>query len=280
MLATGLIVFRETLEAALLVGILAAATRSVPQGRRWLGGGVLAGLAGSVCLAMGMVSVSQWANGLGQELMNAMVLGTALIMLAWHCIWVSAQAKGRAQAARQMGDAAARGARPLWALALAVALSVLREGAESALFVAGLVAGTPEGLPAVLVSAGLGLALGAGAGWVLFAGLRMIKPQSLFAVTQGLVLLLAGGVASQLAKVLNQADWLRLWSEKAWNVSASLPNDSALGMLLHGTVGYDASPMRIQLVFYVVTVGLIAILSYWAKRQVRHGSQTLATAAP
>ena len=86
MFATAVIVFREVLEAALIIGILAAATRSVPGRSRWLLGGLVAGLAGSALVAASTDVISAMASGVGQELLNAGILGIAVLMLAWHNI--------------------------------------------------------------------------------------------------------------------------------------------------------------------------------------------------
>jgi high-affinity iron transporter len=152
----------------------------------------------------------------------------------------------------------------LWALSVAVGLSVLREGAETVLFVGGLVSGSSESTATIAFSVLAGLASGALAGWLVYAGLGKVKPQRLFAVTNVLILLLAGNIASQLAKTLNQADVLPYLSDNAWDISDLMSNESAPGMLLHGIIGYDANPMQLQLLFYVSTVLVI----YFASRLV------------
>ena len=137
----------------------------------------------------------------------------------------------------------------LWALSVAVGLSVLREGAETVLFVAGLVSGSQESSFSIGMSVLAGLAAGVLAGALVYAGLGKVKPQRLFAVTNVLILLLAGNLASQLAKTMNQADWVPYLSDNAWDISSWLPNESAPGMVLHGIIGYDANPMQLQLLF-------------------------------
>jgi high-affinity iron transporter len=77
--------------------------------------------------------------------------------------------------------------------------------------------------------------------------------------------MLAGSLASQLAKTANQADWISLFGEQAWDISALLPNDSAIGMVLHGVIGFDASPTQLQVLFYLGATSLIWI----AARQVK-----------
>ena len=103
MFGTGLIVFRETLEAALFVGIVAAATRSVPNRTRWLMLGAVAGMVGSLLMATAIEQISDWANGLGQDLVNVVILSVALLMLTWHNVWMARH--GRELAAHSLdGD--------------------------------------------------------------------------------------------------------------------------------------------------------------------------------
>ncbi|MDD5332342.1 MAG: FTR1 family protein [Rhodoferax sp.] len=270
MFATGLIVFRETLEAALFVGIVAAATRGLERRGLWIAGGVLAGLTGALLLAAGMEKVSVWADGIGQDLLNVGIITLALAMLAWHCVWVSTHGREMAQEARQTGRSAAEGTGSLRALTLAVALAVLREGAETVLFVAGFMSGSAgSGLP-MLLGALTGLALGSLAGLLIYLGLARIKTQHLFSVTNALILVLAGSLASQLAKTLIQAGLVVHWSEPLWDGSLVLSNESSLGILLHALMGYDASPSGLQLLFYAGAIGMIWMASLqarnWQKR--------------
>jgi high-affinity iron transporter len=265
MFGTGLIVFRETLEAALFVGIVAAATRTVAHRTRWLALGAALGALGSLLMAAAMAQISSWANGVGQDLVTVAILGFALLMLAWHTIWVSAHAREMTEDARRLGSSAAKEAGALWAVALAVAMTVLREGAETVLFVAGLVSGGTEGTGSVMLGAVIGLMLGVAVGWLIYAGLGKVQPRRLFGITNVLILLLAGSLASQLARTLQQADWLHWLSDNAWDSSSLLSNDSLLGMLLHGVVGYDANPSQLQVLFYVLTSVLIG----WSARQIR-----------
>jgi len=265
MFATSLIVFRETLEAALFVGIIAAATRGVARRSAWIGAGVLAGVLGALALAAGMERISAWANGVGQDLLNVALLTVALAMLAWHCVWVSTHGREMAQAARQMGQSAAQAGGALWALAVAVALTVLREGAETVLFVSGLLTGQTTSQAALAGAVFSGLAAGALVGLVMYLGLARVQARHLFSVTNAMVLLLAGSLASQLAKALVQAGLLDWGSTPLWDGSGVLANDSALGTFLHALMGYDASPSGLQLGFYLGAIALVVL----ATRQVQ-----------
>lgn len=258
MLSTALIVFRETLEAALFIGIVAVACRGLAGRARWLGAGVVAGMLGSMLLAAAMGEVSAWADGLGQEMVNVGILGCALLMLSYHSIWVSTHGREMAHVARSLGQGALQGHNTLWALTVAVALSVLREGAETVLFVAGFMSGHPEGLGGLLFGAAAGLLAGALLGVAIYAGMARIRTQHIFAVTQVFMLLLTASLASQLAKNLQQADVLSWGTQALWDSTAWLSDNAALAVLLHALMGYEARPSLLQLVFYGGTLIFVA----------------------
>jgi len=276
MLSTGLIVFRETLEAALFIGIVAASCRGLVGRARWLSAGVLAGMVGSVLLAAAMGEVSAWADGLGQEMVNVIILGCALAMLAYHSIWVSTHGREMAQVAHSLGQGALQGHSTLWALTVAVALSVLREGAETVLFVAGFMSGQADSVGSTLLGAATGLLAGALLGVAIYAGMARIKTQHIFAVTQVFMLMLTGSLASQLAKNLQQADVLSWGSQALWDSSGLLSDNAPLAVLLHALMGYEARPSALQLVFYTVTIIFVAAATRWVKnRPVPRSPQSL-----
>lgn len=268
MFAASLIVFRETLEAALFVGIIAAATRQLPLRGRWLAGGVATGFVGALLLALMAERVSAWADGIGQDLVNIVILSVALTMLVWHCVWVSTHGRDMAIEARQLAASVQGGQRKPWALFVAVALTVLREGAETVLFVAGsLTGGGPAGTASVLLACALGLVAGAVVGVALYAGLSRIPTQRLFAATNVLIALLAASIASQLARALTQAGLLEHGTTPLWDSSAWLAPDSAFGALLHVLVGYDARPSAAQLGFYLAVLAGIYFGTRMVMRQ-------------
>lgn len=278
MFAASLIVFRETLEAALFVGIIAAATKQLSQRGRWLAGGMVTGLVGALLLALTAEHISAWADGIGQDLVNIAILSLALTMLVWHCVWVSTHGREMATEARQLGASVQGGQRKPWALFVAVALAVLREGAETVLFVAGsLTGGGPIGTASVLLACALGLTAGAVVGVALYAGLSRIPTQKLFAATNLLIALLAASIASQLARALTQAGLLEHGTTPLWDSSAWLASDSAFGALLHALVGYDARPSAVQLGFYVAVLAGIYFGTRLVVRQLNAGVPTPGT---
>lgn len=267
MFGTALIVFREVLEAALIVGIVAAATRGIPGRTRWIGAGIAAGIVGSLAVAFGAERLSQLAQGMGQELFNASILGIAVTMLAWHNIWMSVHGKELAANARQIGGDIRSGSKELSVLLLVVAIAVLREGSETVLFLYGVaISGNAARGP--MIAGGIaGLAGGVAVGWFLFAGLLRIPIRWFFTATSFLVLLLAAGMASQAARFLIQADVVPSLAAPLWDTSRVIPNSSMVGKALTGLVGYDARPAGMQIAFFLTVLVAVWLGMTWARRR-------------
>lgn len=269
MLATAIIIFREVLEAALIVGILAAATRTISGSRRWLAAGVLVGLIGSALVAASTDAIGELADGIGQELFNAIVLGIAVLMLAWHNIWMSSHGKALAASASAMGNEIREGRSECSALFLIVGLAVLREGSESVLFLYGIAASEEGGHSAMLLGGLTGALAGVAVGYGIYAGLVRLPVRWFFSATSVLVLLLAASMASQAAHFLIQADVLPGLASPLWDTSDVLPEQSALGMVLHTLIGYDSHPAGMQLVFYIAALIAIGFGMYFTGAKLR-----------
>lgn len=256
MLGSGVIVFREVLEAALVITILLAATRGLSRRNLWIGGGAAAGATGAVIVAIFANGIAGAFAGTGQEMFNAAVLLTAVLMLAWHNIWMSAHARDMAASLRNVGAGVSSGELPLYFLSVAAGLAVLREGSEVVLFLYGIAASGSKSME-LLSGSLLGLGGGVAVGALLYFGLLRIPTGLLFRVTGWMILLLASGMAASAAGYLSQAGILPSYPP-LWNTSDILSERSITGQLLHIMVGYQARPSVIALAFYLVTLTLIA----------------------
>ncbi len=260
MLATIIIVFREVLEAALVVSIVLAATRGVFRRGLWVSAGVLGGLLGATAVAWSAESIAAAAAGVGQEIFNAAVLFIAVIMLGWHNVWMSRHGRELASNLKSVGAAVRGGARPMHVLAAVVGMAVLREGSELVLFLYGVAASASGDTSGMLAGTLVGIGAGATVGAALYLGLLRIPGARLFAVTGWMILLLAAGMAAQGAAFLVQADILPALGESVWDTTALVSDDGVLGRVLHALIGYTARPYGIQLLFYAVTLGGILAL--------------------
>lgn len=259
MIAAAIIIFREVLEAALIIGIVLASSKGIAGRRRWVTLGVGAGVAGAVIVALFADGISAMLEGMGQEVLNATILGLAVVMLGWHNVWMGRHSRSLAAQMKKTGTDVAEGVSPLSVLAIVCGLAVLREGSEVVLFMYGLMAGG-EGVANLALGSALGLVGGATVGAALYFGLLAIPLRYLFATTSAIVLLLAGGLASTVAKYLVQADLLPALGYALWDTSAIVSDSSIAGEILHIIVGYTARPMGIQLIAYLLTIGVIGSL--------------------
>jgi high-affinity iron transporter len=226
-------------------------------------------LIGSGIVAASTDAIASFASGIGQELFNAIVLGIAVLMLAWHNIWMSSHGKELAAHAHSVGANIREGRSECSILLVVVGLAVLREGSETVLFLYGIAASEGNGLSAMMLGGAVGVLAGVAVGYAIFAGLLRIPMRWFFAATGVLVLLLAAGMASQAARFLIQADLLPSLASPLWDTSAILPEQSLPGMLLHSLIGYDAQPAGMQIVFYIAVVIAISTGMKWANRPQR-----------
>ena len=261
MLVSLILVFREAMEAGLIVGIVLAASAGVRGRGKWIAGGIGAGISGACLLAVFAGALSDLFEGAGQEAFTATILLFAVAMLTWHVVWMSHHGRQMAAEFRQIGKEVQLGQRSLAALAVVVAVATMREGAEVALFLYGVVVASHTGMPSLIAGGVAGLLLAAAMSWMLYRGLLAIPLHRLFSVTNGLIALLAAGMAGQAAAVLHAADILPGWGERMWDTSFILEDNSILGKALHALIGYSARPSGIQLAAWVGTLAALIVLS-------------------
>ncbi len=262
MLAALIIVFREIIE----VGIVAAVTRGISGSALWITIGILAGVAGSCIVALFTGSIAATFSGSGQELLNAGILSIAVLMLAWHNVWMAQHGRELADELRIVGKSVASGSRSQMVLAVVVGIAVLREGAEVVLFLYGIFVTGSEAPLHLALGGGLGLCLGALLSFLTFHGLVRIPPRHIFRVTGIMVTLLAAGMAAQAVGFLESAGIVTLFDAIAWDTSNILSEGSITGRILHTLIGYTEQPTYMQLSVYVTTIIVITGLSRLATR--------------
>jgi high-affinity iron transporter len=260
MLGALLIVFREMIEAGLIVGIVLAATRGVPGRYLWVGAGVGGGVFGACLLAVFAGGLASLFHGSGQELFNAAILVLAVAMLTWHNVWMASHGREMSRELKAVGAEVAKGSRSLMALAVVVGVAVLREGSEVVLFLYGILA--QGGTTAVGIFTGglFGVIAGAGMSLLMYLGLLAIPAHRLFAATTGLITLLAAGLGAQAAAYLQQAGVINVLTTPLWDTSHILSEGSTLGRLLKTIIGYTDRPDGLQLIVWLAVVAMMLTL--------------------
>ena len=249
---TFVITLREAFEAALLLGIVYTYLDKV-GGRRYYGyvtlGGAL-GLLASIGAGVGVSFLSGPLLDLGPDLVAAVVIFAAVALLTWHGWWMRQHAralKGELQQRVEEAQSAGR----LWALGTIAFAGVFREGAETVLFLWGLLAQATSAAGWSTVAAGVaGVVSAAALGWAIFRGGKQIGLQRFFTVTSVLILFLAAGLFSAGIGKLEGLGFLPQPST-LWDSSFLLSDSSVAGGFLGGLVGYRARPSALEVGAYV-----------------------------
>lgn len=258
------IVWRESVEALLVVGILYAWLRANPAGRpglRYLWGGVAAGLALSGVLALLILGVTTFLSDDGQQYFQAGMSLIAAALIVQMVYWM--RRHGRTLKRELESGLAHNVARAnWWGLFLLVTIAVAREGSETVVFLYGTIA-TAEGgeLLHYAMAGAVGLAAAFGTFWLLQLSSRFITWRLFFRVTEVLLLLLAGSLLVGGLEKLVSIGTLPGLVDPLWNSSALLDDSGGLGKLLADFAGYRAQPalsvLLAWLVFWAASVSLL-----------------------
>jgi high-affinity iron transporter len=262
MFAAALIVFREVLEAALVITIVMAATRGLPRRNHWIGLGIMGGVVGAGLVAALTTAISAMFNGSGQDIVNAVILFTAVLLIGWHVVWMNSHGREIVSQMRAVGKSVADGEKHMSILAIVVGLAVLREGSEVVLMLQGLwVTGSSSDM---VIGGTLGLLGGALTGALIYLGLLALPVGRVFALTNVILVLIAAGMAARGARFLVQADILPSFGNRIWDTSGVLSDQSVVGQMCAGLIGYIAKPSGIELTFYVATIFVVLMLMFYA----------------
>jgi high-affinity iron transporter len=259
-IAALIIVFREVVEAGLVVGVVLAVTQTVPHRLRYVLGGVAAGVLGASIVALFTGLIAEALAGTGQEVLNASVLSLAVVMLTWHNVWMAKHGREMTQELSSFGREVSSGSKSLFALAIVVAIAVLREGSEIVLFLYGVLANGGTTVANIFVGGVLGLLGGVAVAYLTFRGLITIPMRYLFRVTTALISFIAAGMAAQAVGFLDQGDIVTALDRTVWDTSWLLADDSWLGRIAHTLLGYTDQPTQLQLIVYVAVLATIFVL--------------------
>lgn len=269
MVSVAIIVFREVLEIALVVGILLAATRGLAWRNHLVAGGIAAGVLGSLIVAYFAEAISNAVSGMGQELFNATVLFLAAILIGGTVVWMRRHGRFLTQQFTEVGRAISHGEKPLYTLAVVVALSTLREGSETVLFTYGMMA---SGTTAISVLSGglMGIIAGTLMGMALYYGMIRIPTKIIFSVISWILVCLAAGMVSQATGFLAAAGFVPELTPTLWDTSMIMPEKSLPGSIFHVLMGYTERPSGIQMLSYLLTlVAIGSVLKFYGDMPVK-----------
>jgi high-affinity iron transporter len=272
---TFVITLREGFEAALILGIVYTYLNKIGAVAhyRYATRGALLGVAGSVGLGLAITVLSGPLLDLGPDLIGLAVIFVAVAVLTWHGYWMRQHAKAvKSDVQRRIEEAHA--SRRLWIIGVIAFTGVFREGAETVLFLWGLMtqATSMSGWSSA-AGAVLGVAAAAALGWAIFRGGKRVSLQRFFAVTSVLLLLLAGGMFSTGVGKL-EALGLLPQSSTVWDTSVFVSDRGLVGGFLGGLIGYRARPSALEAGAYLAYVLVAGTLLFGKIPTRRSGSPT------
>jgi high-affinity iron transporter len=267
--ATFLITLREAFEAALLLGLVYTYLDKVGARRhfRWVTLGGVLGLTASIAMGVAVAMLSGPLVDLGPDLIGAAVIFLAVILLTWHAWWMQQHARGlQGQLERRIDQA--RTTQRLWMVGLIAFTGVFREGAETVIFLWGIMAEATSAAGWGSVGAGVaGIAAAAAFGWAIFRGGRRVSLARFFTITTVLILFLAAGLLSTGIGRLQSLGVLPMMAP-LWDTSWILSDSSVVGSFLAGLLGYRARPSLPEVCGYVTYLLVIGLLVLGGSRKV------------
>src|SRR5206468_7627384 len=254
------IVWRESAEAMLVVGILYAWLKRRPDARiglRYLWGGVAAGVGLALALAIVMLGVASVLSDEGLEYFQLAMMLIAAALIVQMVFWMRRHGrtfKKELEAGMQEKAAAAN----WWGMLAVVAIAVGRESAETVVFLYGLSA-EQQGIARLLIVVPVGLGLALLTFWALQQGSRFLTWRTFFRVSEVLLLLLAGAL---LVSGLEKSIALGIVPplvDPLWDSTRILDDSSRVGGLIAALTGYRARPAPlppIVLLAYSIVVSI------------------------
>lgn len=245
-----IIILREVIEASLIISLFLAFSQACDLSRRWIVKALLFGLSTATVYALNIDVMSQWFDGVGQEVINAVIqVVIYLVLLLFLTIAM----------------------RPLTALSkrfltiimmIGVIFATIREGSEIIIYIQGFVA-VPELFHAVILGGVIGAGIGLSSGVCIYYFLSNLPIKISIKVGYVLAVLMAGSMISQTIQQLIQADWI-ISQYPLWDSSRWLSEHSVIGQLLYALIGYEATPTAIQVIAYLSSIAVIIVLSSYS----------------
>ncbi|CAB3937840.1 FTR1 family protein [Achromobacter insolitus] len=261
------IVWRESVEAMLVVGILYTWLRATPEGKRgltYLWGGVAAGLALAVALALVLLGVSTWLSDEGQEWFQAIMSLAACALVVQMVVWMKKHGR-TLKGELESGARASVANDNWWGLFVLVAIAVAREGSETVVFLYGTVSAGEGGSDMLkLALAGIaGFVVALLTFWLLQLGGKLITWRRFFRVTEILLLLLAGALLVGGLDHLISLDVLPTIVDPVWDSSWLLSDSTGVGKVLADFAGYRALPALSSVLLWVAYWIVVWALLRW-----------------
>ncbi|MFP3017899.1 MAG: FTR1 family protein [Candidatus Tisiphia sp.] len=261
MFKIALVVFRECLEIALLLGVILAVTKQLEKSRIYIIAGVMLGTVSAALFAFFTRSITVAFSGLGDEIFNSGVILLTVALIGWTIVWMQGYGIKIKQNLNDLSVKISSGDSSYIMLVLIVAATILREGMEIIILVYSISSVEIIDSNSYLLGLIIGMVSGLTLGVIIYLGLiKIVNQLYIFRISSILLMLVASGFAAEAAGILSSSGIITILSDQLWDSSWLISDRSIYGKFLKMITGYIARPNGLQVVFYICTLGLINIL--------------------
>jgi high-affinity iron transporter len=260
-LATFVIGLREGLEAALIVGIIAAFLRRNGRSLTPMKIGVAAAIAVSLGVGVSLKLLETSLPQAQQEALETVIGLVAVVFVSSMVVWMKDHSRGlKGELEHAAADALGTGStRALTAMAF---LAVLKEGFETSVFLLAVFSATDNTLLAA-VGAVAGIAVSVGIGYGLYAGGVRLNLRRFFSITSAFLVLVAAGLVVSTITTAHEAGWLDAGQQRTVDLSWLTPPGTVRGAVFTGLLGIPADPRLIEAIGWFGYVVPMSLFLFW-----------------
>ena len=253
-----LITSRETLEAALVVGVVMAYLTKTNnnQYKKTVYYGIAFGVILSILAAVAFTLLSGGFEGRAEEIFEGFTMLFAAVLLTTMILWMMRQRNIAKTIENRVASHIAKAeynstyANGLFAL---IMVAVLREGVETVIFFGAL--NYSSGIS--FFGATLGIITAIGIGYLFFVGSRKINLRKFFTISSILLILISAGLVAHGIHELQEAALIPLAAGQVWDTNSILNENGVFGSFLKGLFGYNGNPSLLEVLFYFAYLGII-----------------------
>lgn len=255
-----IVVFRESLEIAFLLGVILAITKPIKNSKIYVIFGTLFGFVLASTFAIFARYIINSFDDLGDEIFNASIILITSLMIIWTIVWMQGYTKKIKNNLGKLSEEIKAGRASKIMIILVVAMAIFREGSEIILFIYSIASTNQIEASDYIIGLSIGCFLGFLTGTALYLGLVKYARKYVFNISAILLTLIAAGLASDAAGILTSSGIIESLSDELWDSSWIINDQSITGKMLHIIIGYDSRPNLMQAMFYLGTIAITILM--------------------
>src|SRR3989338_10099731 len=291
MIASFIITFRETLEAALVVGIILSFLARTKQAKynNVVYVGIASGLIASIIGALIFVNIAGGFEGKAENIFEGVTMLFGSVLLTTMILWMMKQRHIALEIEKKV-EKEVKETHKL-GLFLLVFIAVLREGIETVIFLGASNFASNEGS---IIGGLAGIAIAIFLGYLIFVSSMKISIKKFFVITNVILILFAAGLVAHGVHEFQEAGIIPALIEEAWNINPAAPlaekgiypllhENGNIGSILKGLFGYNGNPALIEILAYLAYLAFVFVLwknvknpalKRWRARVLEHPKNT------